>query len=134
MKERKVTRFTCDFCKKSNCKRDAMQAHELRCFKNPARRCPICQRQWPDEKLTKLIANMGNITSESEPALMMELREETDGCPACICAAISQATLPVHVCEDDFGRGEFRHHIDFNYKKEMDEYMAEQRAEAEPHY
>jgi hypothetical protein len=135
VKIRKVLRFTCDYCKKSNCKRDAMAAHEMRCFKNPSRRCPICERQWPDEALSKLVAGLSAITEETEKAMIDEIRNEVDGCPACVLAVIKQAKLPQ--VEWDNGSpiaeqhesGSHPFYVNFNYKTEMDEYMNEQRTD-----
>lgn len=119
-----------------------MKQHECRCFRNPARLCPVCERQWPVDLLAEPIAALAGITSESEKVLVQALRDAVESCPACVCSAIAQAPLPM--CEwdnpDEFilgtwhegAHGECRYRVDFNYKQERDEYFREQRAGLEP--
>lgn len=39
---RKVQRYRCDYCAKT-LTRKAMERHEEICFKNPDRKCPMCE-------------------------------------------------------------------------------------------
>lgn len=42
MKTKTVKRYTCDYCSKGSFKRPTMVRHEIACFKNPNRMCPVC--------------------------------------------------------------------------------------------
>lgn len=139
MKKRRVWRYSCEFCRKSGCHGGHMRDHELRCFRNPNRRCIVCSRQWPIPELAEPMAAMANINEATEPAMLAAVREIVEACPACMCAAISQAPLPMvrwdipggfFLGEWHEGRhGESRYRVTWDYKKERDAYRADQRAE-----
>ena len=44
------TIYGCDFCKRTNVRKETMEKHEKECYYNPDRECPIChgKRQWGD--------------------------------------------------------------------------------------
>lgn len=141
MKKRHVWRYTCEHCKKSNCSGGAMAQHELRCFRNPARCCPVCEAQWPLDWLVEPMKALEEIEEATEEALIAKLREAVEGCPACMCAAIMQAKLPMIEWdtpgEYHFGEfcpgshGSYRYRVKWDYGKERDAYRAEQRASEE---
>jgi len=139
MTKRKVWRYKCDFCGRTSCGGGAMASHEERCFKNPKRHCPICQVQWPIEALAGPIAALATITPETEAVLIKAISDRVDGCPACICAAIQQAPLPMTHWEnyDLWGgnvisEGEIRYWVSWNYAKARDAYRAEMAADERP--
>lgn len=133
MKTRRVWRYTCEHCKKANCSKPSMVLHEGRCFHNPARRCSMCQAQWPLPELAPLMAALSDVTDATEAALIAPISEAVEGCPACICAALRQSdttretdykTFEGNVCQH-----KTRHWFSWDYKKARDEWMDEQRRE-----
>jgi hypothetical protein len=142
MKVKKVNRYYCEYCKKSSCSGGHMQKHELHCTANPRRVCRMCQRNedcsqlsidelmdiLPDDSLFVAIGKPWNGAGENaqyeKNALSREtlqiaadslkkLREKTNGCPACILAAIKQK-----------GGLFFKNFIyDFDYAKESKEWL-----------
>lgn len=133
MKQRRVWRYTCEHCRKSNCSKSAMTLHESRCFRNPARKCTMCQAQWPLPELAPLMAALSEVTTETEAALIAPISEAVDGCPACICAALRQSnTVRMDGYEDFHGRWcehEVRHWFQWDYKAARDAWMSEQAQE-----
>lgn len=118
MKVKKVNRYYCEFCKKSGGHAGAMRKHEKHCTMNPDRECRMCKMinmAQPDMK--KLLAlfppmeqfeverkavlrdgyNSSNIDLDDYPGYteavekaFEQLKEETNGCPACILAVLRQ--------------------------------------------
>jgi hypothetical protein len=72
-----------------------MRNHEGSCTANPSRICRMhkhCEEpQKPIKELVSLLA--AHATDKSWPAATEELREATDGCPACMLSAIRQSGL-----------------------------------------
>jgi len=111
MRRKRVYRYYCEHCKKSNCSLPAMRKHERRCTMNPERECGMCMAaenyQISVRKLTSLLPNPNDYLIKTEwgdefhanfdkalkPALEA-LRSKADNCPACILAAIRQAGIP----------------------------------------
>jgi hypothetical protein len=83
MKERKMTRFFCDYCKKSTGQRAAMTKHEAGCTLNPGRFCQMCK--FADGKHAKTI----DLIAAARTGLDA-LKELAGECPACILAGIRQ--------------------------------------------
>lgn len=87
-----------------------MADHESRCFRNPHRKCEVCEN--------------GPSTSEAIEALnfggVPALRERVAGCPACMMAAILQYTA---------GKDLNDAWVDFDYKKEKAEWDVEKFAD-----
>jgi hypothetical protein len=136
MKKRRVWRYTCEHCKKSGCHAGHMRDHELRCFKNPARKCPVCCAKWPIAKLAPHFAALADVNETTEPAVIEALSFTVDGCPACILSTIKQAELPVN--ETEFGPffpgdeptiHRHRYWIRWDYKKARGEYREETQRE-----
>ena len=93
MKKRKVWRYTCEFCGKSGCSGGHMKVHEASCTANPHRVCRMCKHSPKDTAaLVALLQAPGNTTADWQ-AKMIDLRFQTDGCPACILAAIRQSKV-----------------------------------------
>ena len=115
MKTKKVNRYYCDYCKKANCSSAGMKKHELHCTMNPERICRMCRivgsQQVPMTKLLKILpeGSPDNFCLEVEQALP-KLRAATNGCPACMLAALRQAHINLLF-------------YDFNYGVEMEEAM-----------
>lgn len=95
MKKRKVWRYTCDFCKKSNCSGGSIASHELHCTKNPARVCRMCSRVGDTQRpIAELIAAieygpMPEFDDLTERRIE-KLRAVAHNCPACVLGAIRQ--------------------------------------------
>lgn len=111
MKKRQVWRYTCEFCKKSNCSAHHMRRHEESCTANPARNCKFCG-VCNGALLPELIA----ITQQCAEDNIEPLREAANGCPACMLAAIRQSGKQrPYESEDDRG---FSFAFDFKKEKE----------------
>jgi hypothetical protein len=138
MRTKTVKRHWCDFCNRAGLQAHAMAKHERHCTMNPARACRACRLihggNGPDaEGLRALVAILPsnvpvefdancNWTKEYEEftqaiaAATPKLREASDGCPACMLAAIRQAGIPVPL-------------VDFDFKAEMAEIISAYAAE-----
>jgi len=127
MKRKKVWRYYCDFCGKGGCSKPHMARHEKHCTKNPDRVCGMCDFLGLAQRpLGEILAEIpapptkdelhGGCVSFNEPEVhIAPFRDATEGCPACILAAIRQsewADSPV---------------IQFNYNAEAKEVMNEHR-------
>lgn len=115
MRSRQVWRHTCDFCNKSLLKRPAMEKHEAHCTANPNRKCRMCARineggVAPAGELAKMLkpppAFLCGSELEAWRAIVLPqfaaLRERTNGCPACMLAALRQAGVHSSDVEWDF--------------------------------
>jgi hypothetical protein len=84
MRQKKVWRYYCDHCNKGGCGKAAMIKHEASCAHNPNRKCRMCGHgelvQKPMPELIQALQDGG----------VPKLREVSDGCPACMLAAIIQ--------------------------------------------
>ncbi len=122
MKRKKVWRYYCDFCKKSNCSAASISHHEKRCTLNPDRHCGMCAivdlPQKPMPELIELLKDI-RILEDKEydglvgvsinyilhgdmDAALERLRDETENCPACILAALRQKGIPVPMTKFNF--------------------------------
>lgn len=111
MKERKVTRYTCEFCRKSMYKRASMAAHESGCTNNPNRVCKLCERMGEVQADLKVLAeNVGYID---------DLRKVANGCPACMLAGVRAWNKQ---CDDD---GDEDQKVFIDYKAEHERYWAD---------
>ena len=125
MKTKRVNRYYCDFCKKSGCSAYHMRRHEERCTMNPNRKCGMCDivgeeqkdltylmdilpaPEWIEGELVDLV--LETLRNESDiQAVIPDLRDAANGCPACMMAALRQKGIPVPMAMD--------------YKKERDEF------------
>lgn len=80
MKEKKVTRYSCEFCRRVAYKRPTMAAHESGCTNNPNRICKLCERIGEEQTaLEILLENAGQVD---------ELRKVANGCPACMLTGV----------------------------------------------
>ena len=130
--------YYCDFCKKKMFQVSAMENHEKHCTANLHRQCKMCDKfgGYTDYKkvLKELRARyiiyesqndnmmLAGITSYSinwvgEKITRQTLHDLTDGCPNCMLTLLRQL--------DDIAKPE-----DFNYKKEIDGFWAEQNKES----
>jgi hypothetical protein len=136
MKKRRVWRYTCEHCKKSNCSAPSIASHERHCTANPARHCRMCVKlqgvQQPIEILKAALANdcVENVDAEKNEVEPKHLREVADGCPCCMLAAIRQGRsmlptfqYPVYTNTDrdePTGRSEpWAYAVKFDFKAEM---------------
>lgn len=93
----------------------------------------MCRSQWPLADLLAPIAAMAAIEKATEAAMLQAVSEAVDDCPACVCAAISQAKLPMEAWSEsgldgDIAEGERRYRVNYDYKKQRDIYLAEMQA------
>ena len=106
---KKVNRYYCEFCKKSNCSASSISRHEKSCTLNPDRICRMCTKLGLDQSemsdLLKILPtpvltedDIGLLTlingKEIESAIE-KLRSVTENCPVCIFATIRQMGIPV---------------------------------------
>ena len=102
MKTKTVKRYTCDYCSKGSFKRPTMVRHEIACFKNPNRMCPVCcnnplhKPDWDAKGLT--VSAVG------------------EECPACLLALVIRANKNAGTADED-GPGEWVHYP--KYKEEL---------------
>ena len=92
----------------------------------------MCGVQWPVTALHAPLAALAEIEKKTEQELLAAVSKAVEGCPACVCAAISQAELPIQTHTRDEYDGnqtetEYRYHVNYDYKKERDIYMADKR-------
>lgn len=66
MRVKKVNRYYCDFCKKSNCSKHAMELHEKHCTMNPDRQCRLCNDVTAPAELMELLPDPKECTWEDE--------------------------------------------------------------------
>lgn len=104
MRERKVTRYYCDFCSTAKFHRPAMLKHERGCTANPSRVCGMCDMAEQVNELPALLAIFDGYKEEFDfpseeahlahkadfDARFAKLREAARGCPACILAVLRQ--------------------------------------------
>ena len=117
MKRRRVWRYSCDYCKKSNCSASAMSLHEKHCTMNPGRDCRMCNHGdcYQEDMITLIFAVREGLDI---------LREVASGCPACMLAAIRQARKYFEVEKNDFDGFSYINDYmsedihQFNYKEE----------------
>lgn len=133
MTSRTVTQYRCDFCAKRGLSASHMTKHELHCTLNPHRICGVCPYITGEvqvvRKMRDLLALLPNHPREYYEAMkdngelmptplnlgaqdeidsaLPALRKACDNCPACIMAALRQASIPVWMATG------------FDFKKEM---------------
>lgn len=93
MKSKQVWRHRCDFCKKASLNKPAMAKHELHCTGNPNRKCRMCDIIGePQVLLQQLVNTLNGCSYENEKDKLQDLRRKSNGCPACMLAAIRRVT------------------------------------------
>ena len=110
MKRKRVWRYYCEFCGKTNCSASSISRHEKRCTMNPDRHCGMCATSdLPQKPMPELLATLEGIEiSETTDeygvsikfegdmdAALLRLRDKAENCPACILAALRQKGIPV---------------------------------------
>jgi len=140
MNKKRVWRYYCEFCKKSGCSAGHIKHHEEHCTMNPMRKCGFCEYAGVDNvsiidslkalkqdiiEYKKIHPFIKSTTIDTldwrgnhETLEMMvcysvpinNLRDATDGCPACMLAAIRQSGM--------------HKHIEFDFKKEKEMFWA----------
>lgn len=114
MKTKRVLRYYCDFCGRSGGSAFHMKRHEECCTLNPMRKCGMCaiSDDLHDHTLDELsvIVKTAKITVvptdalydcgyvslsiENEDEVLKDLEIASNGCPACMLAAIRQSKYP----------------------------------------
>ncbi len=124
MQSYKSTRYRCDHCGKTSGSASAMKRHEAGCTMNPDRTCRFCMagkvRQKPMVDLLALIAG------KKDEAVSL-LREATEGCPACIHAALKQSKMWCGWTEDEDGG--FYDMPAFDFRSEVEQFWREINSE-----
>ena len=111
MRIKKVNRYYCEFCKKAGCSGGHISRHESACTLNPNRICRMCKAVGGAQKsISDLVAILPNVENylnrdfdgvsysglgDATDRALPLLRKLTDGCPACILAALRQAKIPI---------------------------------------
>lgn len=124
MKTKRVKQYICDFCNKKGLSSGHMKKHEKHCTKNPNRDCRMCiaaSGAMPDMKellllMPKPVVHADDPMGDRTPINIKEInkaiekvREESEGCPACILSALRQKNICVPT-------------TNFDYKKEVKEF------------
>lgn len=140
MKKRRVWRYTCDFCRKTNCSGASIAKHEKHCCKNPARECRMCNTTWPRPELEPVLAQIRDIDEDTEADVTAQLAQAVAGCPACMLTAFLQAPLPMVEWdipgEWQFGEfvggshGEARYRVKWSFKDALAKWWAEKNEAA----
>jgi hypothetical protein len=141
MIRKKVWRYYCEFCKKSNCSGGSISKHEKHCTMNPNRICRMCKmvdhEQQKIENLLSILPNpddyrdvefhdygsfdviemveveVFNGLDLAVDKVLPKLREITGNCPACILASLRQKGIPVPCVQN------------FDFKNEVDQVWAD---------
>lgn len=109
MKKIKRWRYYCDFCGKSSGSGGHMSRHEKRCTANPNRVCGMCGHVG----IKGFIEALGAGDEDG----VDKLRDATNGCAACMLAAVRQSGLQDRQDETLL--------VLFNYEEEKIRYWAE---------
>lgn len=113
MRSKRVWRYYCDHCRKGSCGKASMIKHESRCIKNPQRKCGFCERmEFAPVAMPELMKALGSGDVDA-------LRQKSNGCPACMLAAIVQSKI-TEPDEDGYGP-----YIGFVYKEEVERFWKE---------
>jgi hypothetical protein len=139
MRQKRVLRYWCDFCKKAGGSAFHMKNHEKHCTLNPDRECKVClmindtSKPIPMSELLEILPDPSNYNKEyseeghrSLYALTLValpiLRDKVNNCPACIMAALRQKKIPVPMVEE------------FSFKEEMKSIFADINEERRYNY
>lgn len=97
----------------------AMVRHEKYCLKNPARICRSCEfhGDMHEHPMAEMVAAL-------ETTGMVALRENAEGCPACVLAAIVQQKMNDPMLERLPNNETLMGVIGFNYKDEKEKFYA----------
>jgi hypothetical protein len=95
VREKTKTVYYCDHCGKHGLRRNAMEAHEARCVRNPERRCRWGGPHQPDiAPLVQAIRDRAPLDHPDIEWLRNELSHSDDldaACPACMLAVLLQS-------------------------------------------
>lgn len=125
MRSAAKTVYYCDFCLRHRLVRSAIEQHERVCTLNPQR---VCRWQFagddhPEVDLAALVSRLKeHVPFRSED--IDWLRDETEGCPPCMLAALRQSG------NQNFHYDERSQRI-FDYDDEVKRYREAERAEAQ---
>ena len=124
MKQKKVWRYWCDFCKKGGCSASAMRTHELRCTLNPNRECRLCKTA--GIRSAPLVGIIESARSaEAGDAGWAVVMDAAKGCPVCAFAAIRLAGRTPGMDEP---KGRAANAITFDLKKELADFWAHENS------
>lgn len=137
MIKKKVYKYWCEFCGKTNCSAASIKKHEKRCTKNPNRECGYCKLLEQEQpNIAELVAMLPKpvVVIETDycgehytwtgiKEILPIIREKTGGCPACIMAVFRQGGIPIPLVEG------------FDFQKECQEIWSEfNRAQQKENY
>lgn len=137
VKSKKV--YYCEFCRKHNLSASAMSIHEKHCLKNLDRECRLCKNSdlTPLTKEVKILiidkikAQMSCLKDVGEGINTSDIKQPTieevknwageqgwEGCPNCLMSIIILS-----------GIHNFPYNIDYDYKKELENWWADKNEE-----
>lgn len=120
MKTKTVKRYYCDHCGKGGQSSYCITRHESTCIRNPLRACPACSEQHVSGALLPTTETVETLITEFRAGGIAALRGKANGCPACMLAAIVQSRpRKSRPSDEDYDW------VDFDYKKEMQEWNKE---------
>lgn len=123
MIERRKLVFYCEHCRKHGMSRHAMEKHERHCTLNPNRTC-----RWggPDHveidlpawiEMAKEMERYALLVRQPRSEELQRLRDVTDGCPACMLAALRQSGIDIQTARDN----------GWDYTKECERFREDER-------
>lgn len=124
--------YICSYCKKKKYTKKSCEIHELHCTKNPIRVCRMCGLGGQNTELINLKIAISGMDKTNEKELMEQLKNLSDGCPACMLAAIIQARGEKklgNVVDPENGEIDYQYMPTFNYKEECKKYFEDTRRE-----
>ena len=121
MRQKRVWRYYCDFCKKSGCSSHHIKKHEKHCTMNPNRECRMCKHAGIEQKPINIL-----ISALGDGSNLTSIKDLSNNCPVCILSAIRQSGIQ-HFDYDE--EGFIGTYVDFDFKKEMRERWEEIRTQ-----
>ncbi len=134
MKIKKVTRYYCEFCKKSKGTKYSMEIHEEHCTMNPNRICRMCNFIGEKQRNKKEIENFvseikketQNKTEEETSGLCTKFLERTKrfvhGCPVCMLSVFRFSCVPMFLWNWEFKTELNKKLEEINARIEQDNY------------
>lgn len=124
--------YYCEYCKKKLMRKSSMENHERHCTANPNRECRLCdgnsvsdviEKYKNSYKIVTEHGEFGDITSvvwkENKPITLEDIKKDIGYCPNCILTLLRCSGLSNPIfC------------INFDYKKELQEWWDEKNADS----
>ena len=125
MIRKRVWRYYCEHCKRGGCSGGHIRRHEESCTANPARICRFHETM--GERQPDMAALIATVLAHGDDAngLMVDLRDATDNCPACILSALRQSGIQRKWTEREY-EGQEAPRVEFDFRAEVANFWSEQ--------